>query len=155
MAANVGVTRRVVSLKNGLKSKLADMEPNFWAYEIEGAVAELVVAKTLDRYWDGSVNRFKSDGDIGKMIQVRHTREHHHRLIVRPDDADDKPFVLVTGCNLVYRVPGWILGRDAKRAEWREAPVNRPPAYFVKTTDLKPISELNQYIGLINLEENG
>jgi hypothetical protein len=153
MAANVGVTRRVVSLKNGLKSRLADSEPNFWAYEIEGAVAELVVAKVTNRYWDGSVNRFKADGDIGKLIQVRHTREHHNRLIVRPDDADDKPYVLVTGFNLVYRVPGWILGRDAKRPEWREAPVNRAPAYWVKPQDLRPIDTLNEFI--VEKEENG
>ena len=144
MAANVGITRRVVSLKNRLKSDLPSYGLDVWGCDIEGAIAELVVAKMTGRYWDGSVNKFKNGGDIGDLIQVRHTLKHENRLIVRDADHNDKPFVFVTGRDGLYRVHGWILGRDAKRAEWREAPINRQPAFFVKQQDLNPIETLKE-----------
>jgi hypothetical protein len=63
-------------------------------------------------------------------------------LIVRPNDDDDARWILVTGQCPVYRVHGWIRGRDAKRHEWLRNHAGRPPAYFVPAYELKAISDL-------------
>jgi hypothetical protein len=111
-----------------------------WGIHIEGALGEQAVAKALNIYWDGSVNTWKANDLAG--IQVRTRREGWHDLIVRQEDSDVSAWVLVTGKEGVYNVRGWIAGSDAKRPEWLKDHGNRPKAYFVPQSALRPISEL-------------
>jgi len=106
-----------------------------WTIHIEGAAGEMAVAKLRNRYWNGSVNTFKTGGDVG-AVQVRTRSKAHYDLIVRDDDRNDDAFFLVIGSIPVFDVVGWIKGRDAKRPEWLQTYGERPPAYFVPQSAL-------------------
>lgn len=107
------------------------------ARHILGAAGELAVAKVLGRYWGGDVCTFKGP-DVGGL-QVRTRSSDDYDLIVRPDDADDEVFVLVTGTPTRLWVRGWIHGRDAKRPEFLRSYGGRPAVWFVPHDELQPI----------------
>jgi len=89
----------------------------------------------------------KQAGDVGG-VEVRTTRYNEvGRLLVRKFDLPDKPFALVTSLTSDppwrrFRIPGWIVGRDAQRDEWLDDPNGRGEAWWVPQTALRPISEL-------------
>lgn len=118
IGACVGVARRLASLKRGETNKVNNLDFG-WHSDIEGALAELVVAKLLGIYWNGSVNTFKAP-DLAQ-IQVRHTQHANGSLIFRPGDATEDRFVLVTGTHPDYIVRGWLDGADCNLDEyWRD-----------------------------------
>lgn len=139
MAAGVGLERQLRALtdKRPDRHGFVPKEEAGWCLHIEGACGEAAVAKALNRFWDGSVDSFKSGGDVGG-IQVRTRSRHDYELIVRADDRDTDVFVLVTGRAPTFRVVGYILGRDAKRPEFLQRHGNRPGAYFVPYSVLTP-----------------
>jgi len=106
-----------------------------WRANIEGAIAEALVAKTFKRYWPSVVKNFKQlRGDVGEL-QVRHTRLHNGCLLLHEKDADDAKFVLVTGGIQDMKIRGWLVGKDGKQAKfWRN--VDRP-CFFVPQACLK------------------
>jgi hypothetical protein len=129
IAAGVGMRRQIESLRSALPDKHG-YEGEGWNIHIEGAAGELVVAKALGRYWDGSVGTFKRGGDVGN-IQVRTRSKITYDLIVRDDDKDDDWFVLVLGKIPTFYIAGYIQGVNAKNKDWLQTYGNRPPAYFV------------------------
>lgn len=140
LAATVGMRRQVEALRKGLPEQHGHTGSG-WNEHIEGACGELVVAKALDRYWNGSVNTFRAGGDVG-AIQVRTRSRAEYELIVRPNDDDAAVFVLVTGAAPRYTIHGWIRGADAKRPAWRRAYGGRPPAFFVPHASLHALNHL-------------
>lgn len=142
MAAAVGTMRRIVSLKQGHKHKYGNDGSTAWDDHIEGACGECAFAKAVDKHWDGSINRFQHGGDVGNNYQVRTLKLHYYDLLVRPQDHDDKPYVLVTGRSGTYQVHGWIYGRDAKQEKWKDDKGGRAPAYWVPQSNLKPLDTL-------------
>lgn len=102
----------------------------------DGACAEVAAAKALGIYWPASVNSYK-DADLAPDWQVRGRSRHDYELIVRPDDADEHRYVLVTGVAPKLVVRGWMWGREAKREEWLKGHGGRPAAYFVPTEVLR------------------
>lgn len=136
MVAAVGVRRRCASL-----DRLADRHgysgENAWEQDIQGAAAELAVAKATNRYWDGSFNTYKR-GDVGS-VQVRSTKRPDGCLIVRPSDPADAVYFLVVGEIPEFTVVGWIMGENAKLERFEKAPGGRPPAFFVPQRYLTPI----------------
>lgn len=139
LAAVVGTRRQIEALRNGNPDKHG-YEGSGWELHIEGAAAELALAKVLGRYWNGAINTFKDGGDVGPTLQVRLRTKHYYDLLIRPDDPDEKAFVLVTGTCPEFRVHGWMWGADAKRQEWLQTHGNRPAAYFVPKDALRAIS---------------
>lgn len=141
VAAACGASRQIESFRLSAQPKL-----NYWSWHshIEGAAAELAVAKYLNCHFPASVNTFKG-ADLGKNIQVR-AREPNAKyppqLIIRPTDQDDEVFVLVVGASPNWEIIGGIVGRDGKRPEWIKDPGNKGPAYFVPKHYLKPLSQL-------------
>jgi len=111
-----------------------------WSHHIEGALGEMAAAKALNMYWPGSVNAWKECDLYG--IQVRTRSKSSYDLIVRPDDAENCVWVLVTGSCGSYEVCGWISGFDAKQERFFGTPNNREPAYFIPKSELKPIETL-------------
>lgn len=73
----------------------------------DGARGELALSKFLGVKWDATVNTFKRGGDVGKF-QVRTTKDHDRRLIIRHDDRDEDIFWLVTGESPHFIIQGWI-----------------------------------------------
>ena len=141
MAAAVGSFRQAESsyfnrkLTHGVSA-----DADILSLHILGAAGELAVAKVLGRYWGGDVGSFKK-ADLGQSVQVRTRSKHEYDLIVRADDNPDDVYVLVTGTPTRLRVHGWIRGTDARRDEWIQTHGNRPPAWFVPQSALRPLKK--------------
>jgi hypothetical protein len=139
MASEIGRLRQLASIKASRLDRHG-FSGNGWDVHIEGACGELAAAKYLDLYWDGSVDTFKAN-DL-PLIQVRTRSRHDYELLVRPEDDDEAIWVLVTGQSPCFWLRGWLMGRECKRFEWVREHGGRPPAYFVPTLGLRPISQL-------------
>jgi hypothetical protein len=139
-AAQIGIIRQIEAIRRKLPDKHGYVGDG-WSLHVEGACGELAFAKALNVYWAGTVNVYK-DADVGANIQIRTRSKANYDLLIRSDDSDDEVFVLVTGTAPTFRVVGWILGRDAKQGCWEQTHGNRPPAFFVPQSELRPISEL-------------
>lgn len=98
------------------------MEDNLRA-SIAACVAELAVAKRLNRYWDGSYwtaddhHLYADRADVGENTEVRRTRSPNGRLVVRKRDVKEKRVMV-----LAYPIPdefvevevvGWAYATEA------------------------------------------
>lgn len=142
-AATAGCLRQISALARSLPDRHGFVGLG-WSEHIEGACGEMAVGKATGRYVSGSINTFKTGGDLGSRVQVRTRSRHDYDLIVRRDDRDDDAFVLVTGRSPSFQVRGWIWGRDAKQERWRATHGNREPAFFVPASDLACIDTMPQ-----------
>lgn len=146
MGAKVAVDRKLNSIRDRLKQNNYEGGDKEWTEEVESSCAELVVAKALGLYWDGSVDTYKrADIEVlSQGIQVRHTRQPRGRLIIRPRDPEFEYYVLVTGKLPNFVVHGWIFGKDARQDKWwsNMGHEHRPYAWCVPQSDLQPIDTL-------------
>lgn len=142
IAAQIGSMRQIQALAKGLPDRHGFDGLDGWSVHIEGAAGEMAVAKALNLYWGGSVNTFKSLGDIGSQLEVRTRSKDYYELIIRPNDKDDSRYVLVTGRAPNYNVVGWIKGKDAKQEKWSKTHGNRPAAFFVPHKELNDIGTI-------------
>lgn len=140
LASSIGLKRHIEALQQNRHDRHG-FKGDGWGIHIEGAAGEMAAAKTLNRYYSGSVNTFQDGGDVGSL-QVRTRSEASYDLIVRDGDKDEDIFVLVVGVAPEFEVIGWIKGCDAKRPEWRQTHGRRPAAYFVPQSALRPMEEL-------------
>lgn len=137
MAAGVGTRRHIESIYKGRYDNLNNGSAG-WNEHIEGAAAELAVAKLYSVYWDGSVSTFKK-ADLGVRVQVRSTQLGDGKLIVRDKDPDDDIYILVTGRVPTFHIRGGIPGDHAKIQKYIFNPSgvkSGKPAYFVPPKDL-------------------
>ena len=96
----------------GKRSDRVQKEESCWDNEINGALAELAFCKWRGIYWSG-VSRIKATD--GGACEVRWTRHKDTGgLIVYDHDQDDCNFILADGFAPIYRMIGWIVGKDAK-----------------------------------------
>ena len=137
-AGLVGVMRYVDAILKGRTDYHGGDGDSNWTTHCEGACGEKAAAKAIDRYYSGSVNTFRSGGDVGRL-QVRTGSRHDYELIVRDSDKDDDLFLLVTGRAPTFRVVGFIRAKEAKRPEWRQNHGGRAAAYFVPQSALVPL----------------
>ena len=144
-AAQTGIARRISSILKGLSGS-----PNSgWDVDVEGACAEHAVANALGIKFVGTVDTFKSCGDVGPY-EVRSSRHENGRLIIRPDDRSSSIFILATGIAPHFKIRGWIKAAEAKkRDDWfYSLERSRPPAWNVPQSALRPIAELKRSINL-------
>lgn len=139
-AALVGVSRNVEAMRKGCVNRLPVNDE--WSIHILGALGECAFAKATNRYWNGSVNTFKSGGDVGDNIQIRTRSKHSYDLIVRDGDKDDDVFVLVTGGPTEFAIHGWMPAREAKQPKFRANYGGYGEAYFIPKSALRPIDPL-------------
>ena len=121
-AVLVGAMRRASHLlkKAGYDRYGWDPKIDPWGADIEGACAEKLVAKALDRYFVGTIGGPDSGADVGD-IGVGSTTRENGCLIIHDGDRDDQVFVLVVGRAPNQRIAGWARAYDAKLpAYWRE-----------------------------------
>jgi hypothetical protein len=135
MAASVGLRRQVSAISANRKDRHGLNPDDGWRVHIEGACGELAAAKFLGRYWDGSVDTFRSLPDLGN-VEIRTRSKHSYDLIIRDDDDPQKFYVLVTGTAPFYRVRGWIKGENARKDEWKQTHGGREAAWFVPASAL-------------------
>lgn len=91
---------------------------------IVGALGEIAVAKLLRRRWVPQVGTLRGV-DVDGVVEVRTRRlPGFGDLAIRPDDKNDKPYVLVH-VNVqteVIDIVGWLYGEEAKgKGPWCEA----------------------------------
>lgn len=138
IATTVGAMRHSEALHSGRRERHGSTsDQDGLSKHVLGACGELAVAKVLGLYWGGDVCTFKAP-DVGG-VQVRTRSRDDYDLIVRPGDADDEVFVLVTGSPTRLWVRGWIYGRDAKRPEFLQGYGGRPAVWFVPVDQLRPM----------------
>lgn len=142
--ATVGLRRNIESIARKLDHKPPLPNNAFgWMNHVEGALAELVVAKWLGVEWEATVNTFKSGFDVANY-QVRWTskRPGSGQLIIRPDDDSTHVFISVRGTAPKYEILGWLRAADAKRKEYVDNPKNRGEAWFVPQAHLHDLASL-------------
>jgi hypothetical protein len=131
-----GTTIQVRAIKRGGKHEWGMSEENAWHAHIEGVLGELALAKWQGVYWSLTTFAKRNDGDVGKD-EVRTTHHENGRLIMHPEDSDDRKYWLVTGSMGEYQIRGWLYGRDGKQERWWADPAkNRRPAYWVPQEEL-------------------
>jgi len=142
-AAHVAFDRGFVSIMRGLKNTNGGMNDPFLRHVI-GALGECAFAKHANIYWDGSVNRFKGQGQDVGAFQIR-TRSGRLPLIIRPTDSDTDIFVLVCmGKDLTeWEVVGQIAGKEAKQIGTL-TPMQGGDRYLIDPAKLKPITKGKQ-----------
>jgi hypothetical protein len=120
--------------------------------DIRGAHCEYAASLILNRYWRPSVGEINNP-DVGGIVEVRSTIRETGRLIVKPDDEDDAPFVLIVANmeRLRFRFAGWMFGRDAKA--WPLLTEFGDPAHFVEQSALMSRSELLAWLREAEMEE--
>lgn len=136
MAASVGLRRQLAAVRAQRQDRHGLNPEDGWRVHIEGACGELAAAKFLGRYWDGSVDTFKSLPDLGG-VEIRTRSRHHYDLLIRKDDDPDRVYIHVTGRCPSFWIRGWIRGKDGRRKEWLNNHGNRDWAWFVPTTALR------------------
>ena len=128
------------SMSVGLKDAHGLVVNQMESFEISliGAKGELGFCRLAGLPWDGEnrLNTFKA-ADVGALIQVRTTRRTNPRLVVRNRDNERHSYCLMSVHGPIVRYWGWILGLEAKRPEWVDAPYGRPPAWFVPKEALR------------------
>jgi hypothetical protein len=135
MAAQVGLRRRMESLRDGRKDQHGFDGACPFEVDIQAAAAECAFAKLRNRYWDGSFNTMKR-GDVGD-VQVRWSRDKPC-LIIRPSDDLDSFFVFVTGEIPTFDVHGWAKAKTVAVDDHWRMPNGRPGAWFVPKDMLAP-----------------
>ena len=137
-AATSGLLRQIENLK-AERYDAHKFSGDGWGAHIDGALAELAVAKALNHYWlpvvSGDPRRLT--GDVGDY-QVRSTTIRAGSLIIHPTDPDNARFFLVINTTPTYNVVGSILGSQAKDPRWWRTDTGRP-AFFVPQQALDPI----------------
>jgi hypothetical protein len=142
MAAECGIMRNLAAIIDNRPDAngFAD-ETGGWNAHIEGACGEVAAAKLLGRFWSPTVNTFHAP-DIAGSIQVRTRSRHDYDLLVRPSDDPVHAYVHVTGRAPTFLVWGFIIGEQARRAEWLKRHGGRPAAWFVPKAALGSVNEL-------------
>jgi hypothetical protein len=132
-----GVSRHTDALIK--KHARADGTKTTWDEDINGAIGEYIASIALEKEWNlpGGVGQ----PDLVGGIEVRTITSSDRSLLIKFKDKEDRPFVLVvgTGNHLVWRVTGWIYGRDGKKPEY-----NAGPYYLVDQAQLNPILDLKE-----------
>lgn len=78
--------------------------------DVEGAMAELAVAKALNLPWDGKFlpipiwDEWKHNGNDVGSLEIRSTTRSDGRLILHPSDKDWSPYLLVTNENPIFQM---------------------------------------------------
>jgi len=147
LAADVGVTRRIVSMRQKLRDSAgyAGSAGGVWQMDILGAMGELAVAKSLNAYWTPGVNTFKLP-DVADL-HVRTTEHRTGRLIVRPNDVPGF-YILVVAQPPNFEVVGFCGLAYAKQDEFVALPEpNRPQCWAVPQARLAPVEWLSRKEG--------
>lgn len=114
--------------------------------DVRGAQCEYACAIGLNLFWRPHVGDITGK-DAGDLVQVRSTVLPHGRLIVKPGDKDNDPFVLVLQEGRVHTLVGWLYAKAAKRS----APLtdkHGDPAHFINQSLLYDVGALKEQLHL-------
>lgn len=140
-ALMAGVLRRVSARASKRENYYGAKAEDAEILDILGAVGEAVVAKHLDKFWCGR-GVFRG-GDVGDF-QVRTTKYSNGHLLINKNDYPDKKYILVTVCDGVGTIRGWMYGRDAQKPEFVRDISGRGECFCVPQESLRAMEELSQ-----------
>lgn len=140
LGAVAGIGRQIIALKKKLKPGYGGDTSMDWQKHIEGALAEMAVAKYLNIFWNGTIGKLHP-GDVGKN-EVRSTHYEDGHLLLHDEDDDNARFFFVVGINGRYEIKGWIRAKDGKLKEYIKDPTKKRPCYFVPADALNPMDSL-------------
>jgi hypothetical protein len=149
--------RLLVSTVGSLRQAIsAERTPHFRTDDpltanVVGAAGEYAASLALDTAWRALLDAPTTTTDVGVLadglaIQVRATTRPSGRLVVAEHDDPGAAFVLArvdAGVRFVDLV-GWAWGRACLRTEYVEQHGDRPAAFFVPTSALRPLGELRE-----------
>ncbi len=138
-----GIMRQMHNLGNGLKDAYGAETMDGWGVHIEGACAEMVLAKALGCFYNGNMGDLKaSDVNMPDLrIECRSTSYNTGRLILHEKDSDDALFFLLTGKAPTFEIRGFIKGSDGKQQKyWSDPSGKERHAFFV------PQSALTEFV---------
>ena len=134
-AGIVGLRRRVDSINK--KSTDVVGSSNGWENELEGALAEMAVAKALGSFFDPNVGKYGT-ADVGDY-HVRQTKYHDGHLRIERHEKHGK-YLLVTGQMGEYNIRGWIDAEKARQERFLCVKhKGRPPAYWIPQSELESV----------------
>lgn len=131
---------RIVEVTKKKKVTLFEPEYGDEQNKVQSAAAEIAVAKALNQYWGAGVTQ-GDQADVGSNIEVRWTRHENGKLMIRPKDKDDRPYILVRGIAPDFEIVGWIYGREGKQDCWKRDPDGKGPVYMVPEEALKSLED--------------
>ena len=150
IAAGIGCTRQIESRSQRRVDHSGKGVELLWEHDINGAIGEYVVAKSLNVFPDVRLGTFKLP-DIGKL-QVRTTLYDNGCLLIRTNDSSDDMYALVVGVRnefFTYRIAGCLRGYDAMQPQWLTDKGNgREPQYFVPQSALEPFKTRAEFDAL-------
>jgi hypothetical protein len=146
----VAVGHRLNCERRGAEQQYGATRENVtWDKQMFSTGGEMSVAKYLNLYWSGPFGAIKAvdvGGELG--VEVRTRAVSWYELTLHDKDADDRPHVLVTAdAPPVFRLVGWIYGRDGKLPKFIADPAGGRAAYFVPQMELRPMAELKRILG--------
>ena len=145
LGANAGIIRTIKAIRANRNDNITGEPPthehDVWRTNIEGALGELAYCKWRGIYWT-ALGRLGND-DAGDE-EIRTSWHPTGRLILYPKSEDGKRFVLIVGELGVYRITGWMMGRDGKREQyWSEVKKGSGRmAFMIPQAQLRPLEEL-------------
>ena len=109
----------------------------------EAAAAEMAVARLLG-FTDfiPTCGTFKEQADVGKGIEVKHTRWKDGHMIVTSRDRDDDIAVLVTGLAPHLYIAGWIPIKDARSKRYIRDKGTKNESFWITIGELFPFDDL-------------
>jgi hypothetical protein len=144
--ANVGIMRSMDSIRGGF-NKPSFYQKRDWNVDIEGALAEMAMAKMLNVYWDGHIKSFKN-ADIDGQFQIKSTNHRNGSLVFRPADKEVYTYILVITDCPHYTIVGGISGRRAVKFPLKPADSKGPEARWISQNDLTSIELICMKLGL-------
>lgn len=113
-AVQIGGDRVLRVRYKGYKDAFRQFDSEEWRQHIEGAGAEVAVAKALGLYWSGQDGHMFKGPDVGSDIQVRLRPKPDVQpdLGLRSSDDPSHRYVLVHGFMPEYELMGWCWGHE-------------------------------------------
>lgn len=145
-AANVGLQRHIQARERNIPQA-----ENGYSKHVQGACAEMAVAKWLNCYWIGALvdDPRENNGDVQPGLEVRSTANPTGRLIIVERDPDHNAFVLAIGEPPEFELVGWAYASDARRlVPFKPIAKDSVAAWALPQGQLRPMSELRALIAL-------
>jgi hypothetical protein len=124
MPCIIGARRQLYALSRGKRPDGNADEGRWFDHHIFGAMAEFVVARIFNLFWEPRIGETGNSYDVGGCIGVRLRRlpGNGSDLAIRRGDKDDVPQVLVHNYgDLSFHVMGWLNALEGReRGAWNE-----------------------------------
>jgi hypothetical protein len=148
--AAAGVVRRVRAISRGRPQAFGcRVTEALWERDIIGTIGEYAVSRVVGLPWRSCSDVDTLHGDLDAeeaRVQVRSTGYADGHLIVEDSDHDADVFALAVVQWNEVRVPGWIVGADAKSATFRKD-TPRGAKFYVPQHRLRPVEDLRRRLG--------